>query len=389
MKREHLIDALRGFALFGILVVNIQSFAWGVGAPTMGVLWMDATWRDEWTIWLTSFIFEFKIYPLFCFCFGYGFATMAKNWRYAGLDAEAMRQRFRRRLNFMLCLGLVHGVIIWFGDILARYALAAYFIEKHIGRGPRQLLQALKFWGILTIAISVLSLVLNRIAAQQWGSESGSAPPTAQLIDAFYLYAQGDYIDTIRARLGDYTLVLFSWLFLFPQAVMLFITGAIVAQLGWLKSPNRHRQEWQRILLISLTLGLPIAVVLANYNVALALDPSLLPNAIQDSAFTLSLLLTPAYVAAFALISITTLGKNIVALLAPMGRMALTNYLFQSLAMFILLLGVGVGLADVGQFNIALIAIGIYLTELIASHVYLRFNSIGPVEWLWRWYTYR
>ena len=162
-----------------------------------------------------------------------------------------------------------------------------------------------------------------------------------------------------------------------------------MAQLGWLKSPNRHRQEWQRILLISLTLGLPIAVVLANYNVALALDPSLLPNAIQDSAFTLSLLLTPAYVAAFALISITTLGKNIVALLAPMGRMALTNYLFQSLAMFILLLGVGVGLADVGQFNIALIAIGIYLTELIASHVYLRFNSIGPVEWLWRWYTYR
>jgi uncharacterized protein len=386
VEREHLIDALRGFALFGILVVNIQSFAWGVGAPTMGVLWLDATWRDEWTIWLTSFIFEFKIYPLFCFCFGYGFAMMAKNWRHQGLDLEAIRQRFTRRINFMLWLGLFHGVFIWFGDILARYALAAYLLDKHIGKGPRGLLKPLKFWGMVTIVISVFSVVLNTLLANKIGTES--TQPTALMIDAFYVYAQGDYFDTIIARLGDYSLVMFSWLFLFPQVIFLFIAGAIVAQLGWLKSPAQHRQKLQRILSASLTIGLPFAIIIANYNLAAANNPSLLPNAIENIALTLSLLLTPAYIAVFALISTTAFGKKIIALLAPLGRMALTNYLLQSLAMFVLLLGVGFSLADVGQFNIALIAIGIYLTQLLASHVYFRFRRVGPMESLWRRYTY-
>jgi uncharacterized protein len=135
-ERENIIDALRGFALFGILIVNIQSFAWGVGAPTMGMLWEDATWLDEATIWLTAFIFEYKIYPLFCFCFGYGFAVMAKRWRYAGLNAIQVKARFNRRLNFMLVLGLFHGIVIWFGDILARYALAAH------GERPARIAQA-------------------------------------------------------------------------------------------------------------------------------------------------------------------------------------------------------------------------------------------------------
>jgi uncharacterized protein len=385
-EREHLIDALRGFALFGILVVNIQSFAWGVGAPTMGVLWESSTWRDEWTIWLTSFIFEFKIYPVFCFCFGYGFAVMAKKWRHAGLDVQAVRLRFTRRINFMLCLGLFHGFFIWFGDILARYALTAYLLDKHIGKGPRQLLKPLRFWGVATIVVLFISILLNSLFATKL--EQDYPQTVTSIIDAFYVYADGDYVDTITARFGDYGLVLFSWLFLFPQAVFLFISGAIVAQLGWLKSPLKHRAKWQRILVVSLVIGVPFAIIMANHSLAASHDPSVLPTTIVDIAMSFSLLLTPAYIAAFALTYTTAFGNIIVSLLAPMGRMALTNYLLQSMLMFALLLGAGLGLADVGQFTIALIAIGIYATQLAASHLYLQFFSVGPMESLWRRYTY-
>lgn len=386
-EREHLIDALRGFALFGILVVNIQSFAWGVSAPTMGLLWAQSTWRDEWTIWLTSFIFEFKIYPVFCFCFGYGFAIMAKNWRHAGLNVNAVRQRFTRRINFMLCLGLFHGFIIWFGDILARYALTAYLLNKHIGKGPRQLLKPLRFWGIVSVVMIIVTVVLNRLFATKLAQDDSTV--VTAMIDAFYVYTSGNYSDTITARVGDYGFVLFSWLFLFPQAVFLFIVGAIVAQLGWLKSPLKHRAKWQRILVVSLVLGLPLAIVVANHNLAAALDATLFPTTIVGLAFSLSFLLTPAYIAAFALICTTTFGGRFVSLLAPIGRMALTNYLMQSILLFALLLGAGFGLADVGQFNLFLIAIGIYIMQLVASHLYLQNFSAGPLESIWRRYTYQ
>ncbi|MFN8984821.1 MAG: DUF418 domain-containing protein, partial [Burkholderiales bacterium] len=140
-EREDVIDALRGAALLGILLVNIQSFAWGVSAPSMGVLWDDATVLDSLTIYLTSLFLEYKIYPIFCFCFGYGFAIMAKRWRLASIGDDAVvKQRYQRRLNFMLVLGLSHGSLIWFGDILARYALAGHFLVTYIGKGPRILL---------------------------------------------------------------------------------------------------------------------------------------------------------------------------------------------------------------------------------------------------------
>ena len=97
--RAPLIDALRGFALFGILVVNIQSVVWGLSGPSLGTLAADSALTDVASVFFTALLAEYKFYPLFCFCFGYGFAVLARRWRARGED---MRVRFSRRLNFML-----------------------------------------------------------------------------------------------------------------------------------------------------------------------------------------------------------------------------------------------------------------------------------------------
>ncbi|MFM7294785.1 MAG: DUF418 domain-containing protein [Burkholderiales bacterium] len=386
-EREDLIDALRGAALLGILLVNIQSFAWGVAAPSMGVLWDDASVLDSLTVYLTSLFLEYKIYPIFCFCFGYGFAIMARRWRLASTGDDAVvKQRYQRRLNFMLVLGLCHGSLIWFGDILARYALAAHFLLPYIGKGPRVLLSGIKRWAKITAAVTVIGGVLSALS---------SAPPSltdAEVEDitrVFDVYAHGDYRSTMLPRLNDYLWVLISWLLLFPQAVLIFLIGALVAQMGWLRAPAKHLKKWRIVLFSSLVAGIPLSLVSANQALDWAADPALIPSGAMSFALALAPLLSPAYIAAAALLTTREFGVRVVRALAPMGRLALTNYLMQSILMFGVLSGAGFGQADQGQFVVALIALGIWAMQLGFSHLYLRYFQQGPAEACWRWYTYR
>jgi uncharacterized protein len=386
-QREGLIDALRGAALLGILLVNIQSFAWGITAPSMGVLWDDAAVLDSLTIYLTSLFLEYKIYPIFCFCFGYGFAIMARRWRLASIGNNAIAvQRFKRRLNFMLVLGLVHGSLIWFGDILARYALAGHFLVSYIGKGPRVLLGGIKRWAMITIAVTVIGGVLSALS---------SAPPSLtdaeveEIMKVFDVYARGDYLSTMLPRLYDYLWVLASWLLLFPQAILIFLIGALVAQMGWLRAPTKHIRKWRIVLISSLAAGVPLSIVFANHALDWASDPSLIPSTATSLALALAPLLSPAYIAAAALLATTPFGLRVTRFIAPTGRLALTNYLMQSILMLVLLSGVGLGLADQGQFVVAMIAVSIWSVQLIFSRLYLRHYRQGPAEYCWRRYTYR
>ncbi|MCA3082152.1 MAG: DUF418 domain-containing protein [Burkholderiales bacterium] len=386
-EREDVIDALRGAALLGILLVNIQSFAWGVSAPSMGVLWDDATVLDSLTIYLTSLFLEYKIYPIFCFCFGYGFAIMAKRWRLASIGDDAVvKQRYQRRLNFMLVLGLSHGSLIWFGDILARYALAGHFLVTYIGKGPRILLRGIKRWGSITVIFTVTGGLLSALSSPPASLTDGEVD---EIMKVFDVYARGDYLSTMLPRLYDYMWVLASWLLLFPQAVLIFLSGAFVAQMGWLRAPGNHVKKWRIVLLGSLMVGLPLSIVFANHALDWAADPALIPSTATSLALMLAPLLSPAYIASAALLATREFGPLVVRALAPMGRLALTNYLMQSILMLGILSGAGFGLADQGQFLIALIAVGMWGLQLGLSHLYLRQFQQGPAEYCWRLYTYR
>jgi uncharacterized protein len=383
--RHALIDALRGFALLGILLVNIQSFTWGVGMPTMGMLYEESSWLDEATVFLTVLLLEFKIYPLFCFCFGYGFALMAKSWRASGLNAKQVSRRFNRRLNFLLLIGLAHGVVIWFGDVLARYALAGYLMRRHAQLGPRRLLKPIRFWLITSIVITLITAALAGLGALIGQDDAG----LVEMLARAQAYASGSYLETIGPRIDDYSAVLFSWLFVFPQAVLLFLLGAFVARVGWLKHPARHAAKWRRVLIYAMALGAVPSYFAAQHALAWSYDPSLISGALDSLATTMMSLASPAFVAAFALAAPTRWGAAVVALFAPVGRLALSNYLAQSLFMSVLLAGYGLGWSDRGQFTIAAMALGVFALQLVASHVHLRTHTQGPLEALWRRFTYK
>ena len=390
MPRDDLIDALRGLALFGILAVNIQSFVWGVGSPSLGVLVESSSVADGVTLFFTALLFEYKFYPIFCFCFGYGFAVQTRRWATRGVDA---RKRFTRRMNFMSLLGVLHGVLLWFGDILTRYAIAGYILRRHIGNGPRALFRAAIFWlGVTLVSAIGLSFVGGTFSDRNSAASSHSESESAQIDSerVFEIYTESSYAEATLERAKDFFAVTVTYIFVLPQVMLLFLLGALSAQLKLLRHPARHRFFWQRVFWVGLLAGLPINIAHAFSQVSVASNPWMPPSMWEALLAAFAPVLALAYVAAFVLGRERVAGTTLTKLLAPAGRIALTLYISQSVLMMLLLNGFGPALglgATFGQFELLVLAVAVYGLLLVAAHVMERFNIPAPLERLWRRYT--
>ena len=387
MAREDLIDALRGLALFGILAVNIQSFVWGIGAPSMGVFSESSGLADKLTVFFTALLLEYKFYPIFCFCFGYGFAMQTRRWAVLGVD---VRERFTRRMNFMLFMGVLHGVFLWFGDILARYALAGLILRRHVRKGPRALLTAIIFWLAITVVAGIGLSLVSGIDPESFSAAAGQSEQAQRDGEhVFEIYTEAGYMDATIQRAEDFFTVTLMYVFVLPQVMLLFLLGALAAQLKLLRYPSRFRAFWRRVFWFGVVVGLPINIAFAWTQVSASSDAWTQPSVWQAVLSLFAPLLAAAYVAAFALAYDTSLGTALRRCLVPAGRVALTLYVLQSLLMMMLLNGFGLGLgATLGQFELFVIAVAVYACLLAVAHVMQRFAIPAPLEKIWRRYTY-
>lgn len=382
--RDELIDALRGIALFGILAVNIQSYLLGLNASSLGVLSAASSLADHLTVVFTAFLLHYKFYPIFCFCFGYGFAVQTRRWRSRGIDAARF---YARRTDFMLGMGVLHGVFLWFGDILTTYALAGKVLARYIGKGPRQLLQALKWWGVLFLVVAVPVTV-----ALTTGDAADSALDAANMArdakEAFETYTRGSYWESLSRRAGEYAVMTLGFLLVLPGIMVIALMGALCAQLGLLRRHRRHRAFWWRALVWGLVVGLPVNAWHAWGMWRHAGDPWRQATLLEAFPADFAPLLSVAYVAAAALAADTAFGSRILSWFAPAGRLSLSNYVAQSVLMGVLLSGFGLGLgATLTQVTLLRFAVGIYLLLLFASHAMARLGAHSPLEEAWRCYT--
>ncbi len=388
--RDDLIDALRGFALFGILAVNIQCFVTGLAAPSLGILDAHSSRADHVAVWLTAFLLEFKFYPIFSFCFGYGFAVQMKRWKVAGVP---LKQRFGRRMNAMLFMGLAHGTLLWFGDILTRYAITGYLLRRYADCGPRKLLVAAKFWLAIAVGLMTLFAMLTELGGS---SETAAELATitrmmrddaAQVIAA---YTQSSYVDATIQRMSDYKSVTLNFVAVIPHFMTIFLFGALAAQLGLLRHPERHRTLWKKMWWFGIGVGVPVNLIHAWYQYQASLNPWSPPSTVLALvAGELAPIMAMAIVAAFARYGGLSGWRQIVGLLAPAGRIALTLYVCQSIAMAILLNGFAFGLgATLRPAALFSVAIAIYVVLIALSHAMRYFDIPGPLETVWRRYTY-
>lgn len=399
-ERVPVIDQLRGFAIFGILVVNMFYFFHPFFAPQLTEASGAA---DRAAGFLITFLFLGKFYTLFSFLFGLGMHVQMTR-------AEARGVRFvpvyLRRLLVLAVLGLAHGVLLWIGDILLLYAVTGSLLLwwfRH--RSPR----TLKVWAIVLLTSMVLliggavaGLTVARYAPPESGAwekiEADFAASAAEIdrkvAEDYVTYATGDLVTITRARWHDYTELLTliaPWML--PSVLAMFLLGLRAGKRGWFEPGPEQERRCRRLLRWALPLGL-----LLNFYVAatgfeqnrMGIEILTWQTVLQITALTYgSVMLALSWVALMILADRHGVLAPLRAALAPVGRMALSNYLLQSVVMTTLAFGYGLGLF--GQVGLAVglpLAVGFFALQIPLSRWWLARYRFGPVEWLWRTLTY-
>lgn len=383
-RRIQLVDALRGFALFGILVVNIPYFATAYYAGSGLADPHAISWLDDAASWIMVVVFESKFYVLFSLLFGYSFVLQMQS---AERDGKRFGPRMLRRLLGLFVLGALHAVFLWFGDILMLYACVGLILFFCRNASPKNALIAA---GLIvagyTVLLAWIALVMQFADDSFFQFDRGEEIAYANQVTTAY---RGSFGDVMVQRLEDLVYAV-PWTYLGqgPIVLAMFLTGLAAAKVDLFGAPATRRQFFKLLFWIGLPVGLAGGAVWAYGVFEIGLDEQLgwLALAIATPS---ALLLMGAYVSVFALGSTTGLGRTVIGALAPVGRMALTNYLLQSVVLGLIFYGYGFGLfGKVGPFETLLIAIGVFAVQVAFSHLWMGRFRYGPVEWMLRAFTY-
>jgi uncharacterized protein len=366
------LDALRGLAVLGILAVNASVFA----APLYQA-WHPSHWPfpanpSSTAIWaVVQVLFTGKFITLFSMLFG------ASLFLVGGERGDRIRgPALNRRLSWLALFGLVHGLLIWFGDILLTYALAGLVVAQLRSLPARALI-------LLGSVVYTVQAVATGIAEVVWFDRSIETWNLVLPHQAGYL---GGFLDSLAANARDWAGVGFLSQFVNTVAsAALMLTG-----LGLYKSGVLKAQSGGGAYLTMIAGGaLVILVMAAVVFLEIRSGHDVLAQAWRRSVLHLiAPVITLGYVG--AMMMAVQQGAAIARLLAPVGRMAFTNYLVQSLIMTGLFYGGrGPGLfGEVDRPGIALIVLGVWLFQIAVSHLWLGLFAMGPAEWVWRRLTY-
>lgn len=395
-ERVQIIDILRGFALFGILLVNMALFR----EPMYAVLFpVDPATPslDRIVIWLTHFLAEGKFYTLFSMLFGLGFAIQFSR-------AEARGSRivplYMRRLFVLLLIGMAHAFLIWTGDILILYALLGFPLILFRKARPKTLL----IWigVILTIYLLIITLFIV-------GLHFASLEPTLaseieqsfvaqemvfaeELERAYQVYTEGSFLEVTQHRIQEYlSFATVGGVGMLPSVFIMFLVGLYFGKRRLFEAVEENLPFFRKLLTWGLIIGLPLNLIFAF----LVSGPtSRLGSSPMTYVATLTQIigapaLSLAYVGGLTLLSRHAAWQGRLQHLAPAGRMALSNYLLQSIICTLIFYGYGLGLMGrVGAAGGLLLAIVIFGLQLLFSRWWMARYRFGPAEWLWRSLSY-
>jgi uncharacterized protein len=385
-QRIELIDALRAIALFGILQVNIQSFLHGAGDPLGYFLAPPGALDTAVYLAIGTFV-SLKFLSLFALLFGYGFTLQMRKLRQREGLAGAKRH-YRRRLSFLLAVGLAHGLLLYYGDILTGYAIAGFVLVLYAGARSRRLLSVARNFFIAYLVLSLLQIVTIERARRAFPFEGDPSALPREILDQFAVMTTGTYLEQLPSRIEDFLLQCMGLVYSVPLFVALFALGALAARQRWIERPQRFVRLWQSALPIGLV-GLLLSALGAWFNYRTMREAPGNPDLVGYTLMGLAFPALALYLAFIVRHRDAPWMQGLIAWLAPAGRMPLTNYLMQSVLMGALLTGWGLALGLVlGRAELALLALAIVAVQIVLSRWWIARFRQGPVEWLWRKATY-
>jgi uncharacterized protein len=388
-QRIEILDILRGFALLGIIFNNMQYLSGYAFTPFDTLKQIINFQLNENLYHLLDIVITAKFYTLFSFLFATGFyIQLSKHTE----DSTDFLKTYRRRLFILLVLGAIHG-LVWFGDILFSYAIIGFILILFRNVKPKNLLR----WSICILLLPFLiDLALLPFFQTSATISSNSTTPivhvsypdmTPEVV--INTYQNGSVADIFLLNFHNLIWINLGHL---PSGQIftlfgIFLLGYYLASTGFFTDISKPKS----LLIISLIIGL-----LATLS-ARMLGGSLYrwPPTLSNTLFKFLLLIGQIFLCMFYITIIykivqTSIGKRILKYLIPMGRMALSNYLSQTLIMIVIYYNFGFNLfGRIGLIQTTGIAILILVLQIIISNIWLRHFRFGPIEWLWRSLTYK
>ncbi|MEV0700837.1 DUF418 domain-containing protein [Saccharopolyspora sp. NPDC050389] len=372
-ERVHDVDALRGFALLGIFIVNITFMASGYPGNLVADPAFSSTF-DDIVRGLSSVLVDMKFYLLFSFLFGYSFTLQMQAAARAG---AAFAPRMLRRIAGLFVLGVLHILFLYGGDVLTTYALVCLVLFWMRGVRDRTALRvAAVVYGVVVLSMLASGLFLDTAAF---------LPPETEALANAERATQallGGWGDVIGEHVAGLTLLVVQAVSMQgPTALAMFLLGMVAGRRRLLSQVRGDETILRRIQLIGFPVGLAGGLL---YAIGGGNGNTLTVTASVATAP----LLAAAYVATLLRVMHGPRTAFVRAALAPAGRIALTNYLGQSALGLLIFTGIGLGTA--GTFSPAALiglALLIFALQLAASAWWLRRHQYGPAEWLLRWIT--
>ncbi len=392
------LDVLRGFALFGILAVNIQAFSMIFPALANPTVYGDLTGLNYWVAMLTQLFASLKFITLFSLLFGAGILLMTRNIEKKGGKSTAIHYR---RMLWLILIGLLHAYVLWYGDILVSYGLCGLLVFVFRKMSPRKLL----IIGLIGICIASLIFLVLDWSIPYWPEEMvktsmQSLHPDAETIaaevDAYCGGWWGQMVHRVPLALTLQTgafLVMVFW-----RTVGVMLIGMALLKWGILTAGRGTEFEgrfdfkklYRNFVIVGGSAGLAMAVVgwFNNFRHHWSLDYSLLEG--QQSNYWGSLFLAGAYIGGLMLIYESGKLSFLTRSLAAVGRMAFSNYLMHTVICTTLFYGHGFGLfGKVSRTGQMLVVFLIFAFQMWLSPLWLKHFRFGPMEWVWRSLTYR
>lgn len=387
-ERQRSLDVLRGLAVLGILIMNIQSFSMISAAYINPTAYGDLSGANL-GVWIVSHLLTAdKFMSVFSMLFGAGVVLMAERIEAAGGKPGRVHVR---RMAWLFLFGLLHAYLIWNGDILVAYALCGMlaFLFRRLSPGKLVLAASLFF------VVPILLYAMSSFSIHYWPRESYAQtlrswlpPPDdiARELDGM----RGGWLEQMRTRMyGAIFLQTFLFLFLvFWRVMAMMLLGMALHKWGVLAA-RRARTFYVRLAVFGLVPGLLIVGwgVERNFAAGWTMDYSMFVGHLFN--YVGSVGVAVGYVALVMIAVAAGWMPKVQTLLAGVGRMAFSNYILMSLLGMFIFYGNGLGLfGSVERVQQVLIVPAIWAVVLVVTQFWLSTFRYGPLEWLWRTLTY-
>jgi len=384
-ERIAVLDVMRGWALLGVLIVNVHE---AISGRRYGPDVADTTTVDLVATRFIEIAISAKSITLLTFLFGLGFSIQLVRADDRGEDARGL---FARRLVVLFAIGACHATFIWWGDVTWSYAVTGFALLAFRRASDRALLG----WSIALMFIPRLVYAVPAVGEAVRASLPHPPDRAAFNHDMLAAALGHDFSARIAAHLRQVLYYISTnALWYFPWLIGRFLLGYYAGRRRLFADGGAaHLSLFRRLFAWGLALGVVGTVLVAVRRSSLMADyeltlPAQLALVVASEIGVLGL--TAAYVSAIVLAMDRAAVRRCLTVLAPVGRMPLTTYVMQSIVGTFVFYGWGLGYTgEIGSAGCLAIAIAIFALQVVASHLWLRRFRFGPLEWLWRTLVYR